>query len=979
MARRLHISFIWATKMDTRHNIRCEIRSTQYARQSSGSAIILAVVLTSLLAIVGAIFLLSSRVDSIATSAIADNEDLNLAVDTVISQISEVLADDVPQVDANGAYIQEYYDYPDPCFNPWLACLEPYLDTKGTASVADDTYNWQQVSDIYGNLYPASQNMYAGVIPDYNDNFRVYTAADADGDGVGDSIWVPVLGKTSSKGKTVYAAVRIVDNSAMLNVNTGYKFDPCTADGSSQMQINLAGLSDRGSTTNPLGKLRDYRCGLADANYYEQNVIWQYGNPVGAYTPFDVSDELKFRNRYLLLGYNNPFRTRVGNLWDYAFNVGLQVPVTSISDPCDWFWRTNNLSSNPKVYDYRHIATTQNLDRIIAPDGERMLNINRDSLLDPSSTRDRIAAALVAGGVPAADADANAAQITANLIDYVDGPDYVISDPGYDPHNDVTVVYDKANNEHFGFERPVIYISEIVQSFYSPIGDPNIYSSYAVELHKPYPEDLPPFSNEPNEWRLRITGSRFEYIYFWWTGSSQFNVLLNDEVRKVPYDLNSPVTTIPTPFNGEIGVKQDVTLQWTPTASATSYNVYLGTSQPEVYLATTSDANVFLGNVSATTFTPGTLDPNTTYYWRIDPNGPGLDAKGFVWWFRVSEIRPFYSSIEFVGKDYIWLQRKVPALGPDEYVTVDAVQFPAADPNTGWLTEPTDPNVRFAVFSYQRNIMPNMPMRRLWDGFLTQANISTLGQYNGFVAGTGGIQSHPANRPFTNVGEIGQVFYAPTYDYGGKGADFSISPDESQMRINLADSGFQPLFNYLTLFDPINYDYDANETRIKGRININTAPWFVLAQLPWVSYHTPGYDLARKIVNYRDKTNGYDYRLGLPGFRNIGELMADANSSPDNIGFYADQAVVPSVLMTPEDGTGDIFDRRDVFEQRDAIFARISNLVTVRSDVFTAYILIRIGKDGPLKRVVAILDRSDVTRTGGKVKVIAIQQVPDPR
>ncbi|HEY5503975.1 MAG TPA: hypothetical protein VIK28_02365, partial [Sedimentisphaerales bacterium] len=147
------------------------------------------------------------------------------------------------------------------------------------------------------------------------------------------------------------------------------------------------------------------------------------------------------------------------------------------------------------------------------------------------------------------------------------------------------------------------------------------------------------------------------------------------------------------------------------------------------------------------------------------------------------------------------------------------------------------------------------------------------------------------------------------------------------------------------------------------------APWFVLAQLPWVSYHTqPNYDLARSIVNYRDTIHG--------AFKNIGELMTDANSSINSIGYYEGTAI-PPVLATPTDCNGDLF------EERDVIFDRISNLITVRSDVFTAYILVRIGTDGPQKRVIAILDRSGVTPTAGgytgKVKVIAVQQVPDPR
>ena len=204
-------------------------------RSRRGSAIILAIVLTTLLAIIGVLFLISSRVDSISTSAIADSKDLTLAVDTVIAQISQNLVTDVNR---SASEPNCYADYPDPC-NFWLACLEPYDSGTG--------YRWRQISDIFGNLYPVSQNMEVEILPDYNNTalFGAATPADADGDGVSDSIWVTVKDMNSSKGKPIFAAVRIIDNGAMLNVNTGYKFDPAVtvlADGSSQMDINFMTL-----------------------------------------------------------------------------------------------------------------------------------------------------------------------------------------------------------------------------------------------------------------------------------------------------------------------------------------------------------------------------------------------------------------------------------------------------------------------------------------------------------------------------------------------------------------------------------------------------------------------------------------------------------------------------------------------------------------------------------------------------------------
>jgi hypothetical protein len=270
--------------------------------------------------------------------------------------------------------------------------------------------------------------------------------------------------------------------------------------------------------------------------------------------------------------------------------------------------------------------------------------------------------------------------------------------------------------------------------------------------------------------------------------------------------------------------------------------------------------------------------------------------------------------------------------------------------------------LKLATHSFQRDISFNKPIRRLWDSGFVYINNPTIGYDNGFVdtANTEVIQAHPANRGFTNVGEFGQLFYRSTYDYGG-----IILPGilEPALRINLADPNYQQVFKYLTVMDPHETRYGghpADETRIKGRININTAPWFVIAQLPWVSYQS--YDLARSIVNNRNNFGP---------FKSTGELMRvmDANSLR-SMGYYAQTSNIFPAL-TPADGTN------DVFEERDAIFTRISNLVTVRSDVFTAYILVRIGADGPQKRVVAILDRSEVPKK--PVKIIAIQPVPDPR
>jgi hypothetical protein len=90
-------------------NRKNEPRVTSHeSREKGGSALIMAVVLTSLLAIVGVLFVMVARVDRIATSAISENKELNFAVETVVTKISQELVLDVPGEAA------EYQDYPGP-------------------------------------------------------------------------------------------------------------------------------------------------------------------------------------------------------------------------------------------------------------------------------------------------------------------------------------------------------------------------------------------------------------------------------------------------------------------------------------------------------------------------------------------------------------------------------------------------------------------------------------------------------------------------------------------------------------------------------------------------------------------------------------------------------------------------------------------------------------------------------------------------
>ena len=935
------------------------MRDTRY---ENGSALILAVVLTSLLAVVGVLFLMVARVDKIATSAISDNRELDMAIDAVTAQIAQELALDVPG-DPNRD--EEYYDYPDDR-NAWLASLEPFESGSGTSEYR---YKWLHISDLYRVL---ESQPYAPI---------AYLDADADGDGVADSIWAEMPEVTSSKGWPIYAAVRLIDNGAMLNVNTAYKFDPCEVpllleriDGSSQMQINLAALSQRGANgtlSHAADVLHAVRCGTEspDLLSYERNVVWRYNEPNGLYTPFDISDELELRNRFLL--NQRDTYTRIEQIeWTKAFrnNTNLEVPIgTSSSTLDDWFQHAN-ISANPDVYDYRHIATTYNMGRIIRPDGGKMLNVNELEYVPTNETSRIIRMALIdAGDI---DVSATAAQITANLIDFRDYDEIVT------PVVDNTVVPPKT---YYGFERPCTYISELVRNFTTDAN--GTHTSYAIELYKPYFED-----EDPVGWQLVIDNPP-RVVDVNWSGTRRFHVIeWQDPEALLSATFLEPNS--PNPLDGAMWVDPMVELAWPARPRAAEHYLYLGTgfedvngagAGSEIAILTTNTYDVNDYNASG-------LQPKTTYYWRVDDVNGTDTWKGDVWRFTTTQSGSGYSTpiaqvaggwspgqTVFDVGSVIKLRRFVP--GTSEYITVDSVQVP------DWLVAGT------GTRSLQRDITLHKCIRRLWAD-VSEPN-GTLSYRNNYVDDLHPelIQAHPYLDPsvygiegFKNIGEIGKVF---AVDACGIGRD----DIEENVRINLADARYQQIFNYLTVFDPtadlINNDGDVNSTgfeiidefdldldgypepgdelKIPGRININTAPWYVIAQLPWM---TP--EIAQAIAFYRHAPQG--------PFRSIGQLNNVAGMN-----LCANDGKLEFPDLTPEDGMdGDL-------EERDLIFARISNLVAVRSDVFTAYILVRIGADGPQTRAVAILDRSnvyydpDTKQMVGRVKVIALHSVPDPR
>jgi DNA uptake protein ComE-like DNA-binding protein len=960
---------------------------------SKGSALILTVVLASILAIVGVLFLLASRVETLSTSSVTDERDLNLAIDTIISKLSNELVLDTPGVAgsnaASDANLYEYYDYPGNN-DPWLASIEPYNN--------GGTYEWRQISDLTGYLrqnygssavhdVPVRAKKASGdvnTLPEYppivlgSSGNLLQQSADADGDGIADSKWFELADVMGSKGQKVYAAVRVIDNAGLININTAYKFDGNSLDvndidGRWLYQVNLNAL--RRNTDNANG-IFFVRAGISSVpsdmgsalRAYELNGAWRLADPCNAYTPFDISDELELRYRFLI---SSPAIARIENTWDDT----VSEKWTAVADRpfdgrsnwglLDWQDRI----TDPNNFDRRHLLTTYNFDRIIAPDANGtpvsagMTNVNFDPCnLD---TKDDVytetyswnmarnfavrCAKCVDRSVPVAtrqNMKRQLAQLAVNMADLRDSDTDVTSlnlrdvDP-----------CDFASDDYvYGIE-PYPVITQV--DIHSDPCDP-LLNAYGVELFNPFDQ--------------QINLQNFELL------------LRYDDPNFNPSDPNSYATTwVSIPLVGALLPKTFYVVTNDPNRVLpvvgpryedshlvfAEYDIVRDPNTGRVISATvTNTHNV---EVARTILIPDSNDPNRTTPATIYPDRQ-LIYRDWVVWNGRDELRGY-------GRGFTL------ETAPWSDVVYSRVVLDSSPLGASMA----------ALFTPRPTIDISVPYGRAED-LRTVGDIARIWS----IGPTDKLRDPPdANDPNgifdpndPNNGAFGSVLYS--YTVGEKLALVSINKaagnplDEALIRLNLADPLYANLFQYITVFDPrtdgVDNDGDgaideADELKVPGRININTAPAYVIRQLPWMEPN-----IAEAIVAYRDKesiSGGPDYtsRPGTAGFKSIGELNLVADGpAAYSIGKYA---LEPGPTGFP-DLTGSDGAEND-FEERDLIFARISNLVTVRSDVFTAYILVRLGADGPQKRVVAILDRSNVYKPTDKVKVLALHDVSFPK
>jgi hypothetical protein len=99
----------------------------------------------------------------------------------------------------------------------------------------------------------------------------------------------------------------------------------------------------------------------------------------------------------------------------------------------------------------------------------------------------------------------------------------------------------------------------------------------------------------------------------------------------------------PDPRDGATDVTQSPILHWAPAEPTLQHDIYIGEDKEEVANATTLSSGIYRGRQPGelTTYEPGKLEWDATYYWRIDEVNeadPNSLCKGSVWGFTTADF-----------------------------------------------------------------------------------------------------------------------------------------------------------------------------------------------------------------------------------------------------------------------------------------------------------------------------------------------------
>jgi len=208
-------------------------------------------------------------------------------------------------------------------------------------------------------------------------------------------------------------------------------------------------------------------------------------------------------------------------------------------------------------------------------------------------------------------------------------------------------------------------------------------------------------------------------------------------------------------------------------------------------------------------------------------------------------------------------------------------------------------------------------------------------------------------------------------------------------------------------------DNDGGEDIVYGWVNINTAPEAVLLCLPGLDGTSAlpadvGTKIVQEIVEYRDKPAGGNYaangRSGVTGISNLREDPGFASPAEIAIPIHrrATAPDIPAAYRLPQNtylaSNASPYNYRAVADGSDdglsvaggqavtgdltkhqVYYAWLSNHLTVRSDVYIAYIRVQIGTSTTapeaMRRYIAVIDRSNCRSAGDMPNVVMFAEI----
>lgn len=1049
-------------------------KNSTYARSigRTGSAMILVVVLTVLLSMIGLMFVLASRIEQ-ATSVSANvDRDLSAGVDAVVDRIEKVLVDDLfgakrqarlcsgasEKLPGTAVVYNERYDAAGND-DPWLMSVNPGWSELNTVSPDDfrnDIVTWSNVSDLYFDVFGISGFYVYGLMgpgmkvgPDlyYHSTNQIgapqissnssLPKADADGDGVWDSIWVKLPNINSSKGQPIYSAVRILDNCAMLNLNTAFKLE-ATSDGQYLSALDYERFrrgGDRDSENasrdaqlaDQIRKARmvDPAAVLDTVEQYHNRVILNIEKPDPArYRLFDLADELEIRNRLLL---NTDYEARFERL-DVAnytldaggglyavpripytddevsgspFTVGSKTYTRTSFDV--WKIRMNPvnfddksgayyLPSAPKLdqeakidfrwkYDRRHVCTFYSFDRNIRS--------GPDMILDP------VVESLRTAYVQEVDPAAKAQKLARlNIVMSVFWP----------ANGSVVGTRDLTITNTFESRKAILHLLYALRAYYLRYDNPELtVDQIRDDLADPkHPRRL---LNKAARKAAQVVANMIDYLD---DTSATFGPLVQinsdptliDEahVRQLISDTSRNLS------NNTIDLSTDSRFDF----GLDSHIVYGYERQPfisELYcrkVATGIDrfaiefVNPYDQDIRLEGWRVVVGNPKNSPRMLVFPAGSSTVPKGtttapgrFVLrntnWGALPNATPTHEWAQLAGSfivnDVILLQRPIPdGKGGKTWLTVDGtapdqvVQLNRDGTNT---LKRDDRAWKFAQAQEAK-----IDLQTATETLGRDNNVTIPGGKKSYQMPVADDNTATASKPLSTLGDFDKILTL--------GSEWISADDPNAIThfMGLASNEGDVRTDIVSAPEILRYVGFLNRPtgNLPGRININTAPWEVIraAIPPRTDFVKTGEDPQQ----FADNLAKAIVRVGSPSpFTSIADLFDTTKNS----------AIASLLTKWKDDAADNVGDpsMTDDIEERDWILSRMSNMFTVRSDTFTAYIAIRIGTPrvainttDPSKTVVdvdadrhyiAIFDRSAVDRPDESARLVALHQLPDAR